>query len=192
MQAAIYAQRQSEFTYKIDNYTQKINGLVATIAKAKADETGYRDRLGVAEAHLSDMRRDLEGAEPGPHGAAQVVQRPLVRALIAEPSVELRTVGVPVLEARDQARPTSLANLGGLEHALTGRLGDRGLDDLDRGRDQRNDVLALLLGASGGDGPSARLEVQLAPAHAAYFTAASAGQDQQPHDPAIRLVIRAG
>jgi hemolysin D len=64
LQAAIYAQRQSEYQYKIENYTQKINGLVAAIAKAKADEAGYRDRVAVAQS-VEQMRRDLERMQVG-------------------------------------------------------------------------------------------------------------------------------
>lgn len=64
LQAAIFAQRQSEYTYKIENYSQKIHGLVAAIGKAKADETGYRDRLQVA-SQVETMRRDLERMQVG-------------------------------------------------------------------------------------------------------------------------------
>ena len=64
LQAAIFAQRQAEYNYKIENYNQKINGLVAAIAKAKADETGYRDRLQVA-TQVETMRRDLERMQVG-------------------------------------------------------------------------------------------------------------------------------
>jgi hemolysin D len=64
LQAAIFGQRQSEYQYKIENYTQKINGLVAAIAKAKADEVGYRDRLAVAQS-VEQMRRDLEHMQVG-------------------------------------------------------------------------------------------------------------------------------
>jgi HlyD family secretion protein len=64
LQSAIFAQRQSEYQYKIENYTQKINGMVAAIAKAKADEVGYRDRLAVAQ-NVEQMRRDLEHMQVG-------------------------------------------------------------------------------------------------------------------------------
>ena len=64
LQAAIFGQRQSEYNYKIENYTQKINGLVAAISKAKADEAGYRDRLAVA-TNVEKMRRDLERMQVG-------------------------------------------------------------------------------------------------------------------------------
>ena len=48
LQAAIFGQRQAEYNFKLENYTQKINGLVSAIAKAKADAAGYRNRLQVA------------------------------------------------------------------------------------------------------------------------------------------------
>ena len=58
LQAAIFGQRRSEYNYRLENYGQKINGLVSNIAKANADATGYRDRLEVA-ANVEKMRRDL-------------------------------------------------------------------------------------------------------------------------------------
>ena len=64
LQAAIYGQRQSEYNYKLENYTQKISGLVAAIAKVKTDEVGYRDRLQVA-TNVETMRRDLERLQVG-------------------------------------------------------------------------------------------------------------------------------
>ncbi|HEX4172422.1 MAG TPA: HlyD family type I secretion periplasmic adaptor subunit [Acetobacteraceae bacterium] len=64
LQAATYAQRQAEYNFKLENYTQKINGLVANIAKANADAAGYRDRLQVA-SEVEKMRRDLERLQVG-------------------------------------------------------------------------------------------------------------------------------
>ena len=64
LQAAIFGQRQSEYNFKLENYSQKIQGLVAAIGKAKADETGYRDRLQVA-TQVEAMRRDLERLQVG-------------------------------------------------------------------------------------------------------------------------------
>ena len=64
LQAAIFGQRQSEYNFKLENYSQKIQGLVAAIGKAKADETGYRDRLQVA-TQVETMRRDLERLQVG-------------------------------------------------------------------------------------------------------------------------------
>ena len=37
LQAAIYGQRKAEYNFKLENYTQKINGLVSAIAKANSD-----------------------------------------------------------------------------------------------------------------------------------------------------------
>ena len=45
LQAAIFAQRQSEYNYKLENYRQKINGLVVGIAQGQSDAAGYRSRL---------------------------------------------------------------------------------------------------------------------------------------------------
>jgi HlyD family secretion protein len=64
LQAAIFAQRQAEYDFKIENYAQKINSLVATIARANSDMAGYRSRLEVA-ANVEKMRRDLEHMQVG-------------------------------------------------------------------------------------------------------------------------------
>jgi HlyD family secretion protein len=64
LQAAIFGQRQAEYTFKLENYTQKINGLVSEIAKANSDAAGYRSRLVVA-ADVEKMRRDLERLKVG-------------------------------------------------------------------------------------------------------------------------------
>jgi HlyD family secretion protein len=64
LQAAIYAQRQAEYHYKLENYRQKADSLLATIARAKSDAQGYRDRLAVAES-VEKMRRELEKLQVG-------------------------------------------------------------------------------------------------------------------------------
>ena len=64
LQAAIFGQRKSEYDYKIENYAQKINSLVATISKAKGDVAGYRDRLALA-VNVESMRKDLERLQVG-------------------------------------------------------------------------------------------------------------------------------
>ena len=56
LQAAIFAQRQAEYNFKLENYAQKINGLVSAIAKANSDAAGYRNRLAVASS-VEQMRR---------------------------------------------------------------------------------------------------------------------------------------
>jgi HlyD family secretion protein len=58
-QAAIYAQRQSEYNYKLEGYRQKLDSLSATISRARSDEAGYADRLRYAKS-LETMRKDLE------------------------------------------------------------------------------------------------------------------------------------
>lgn len=63
-QAAVYAQRQSEFNFKMENYRQKAESLAATLQRAKADITNYGDRLQYAKT-LEEMRRDLERLSVG-------------------------------------------------------------------------------------------------------------------------------
>jgi HlyD family secretion protein len=63
-QATIYGQRQSEYNYKLENYRQKIDSLSATIARARSDEAGYRDRLAYAKS-LEQMRTELERMNVG-------------------------------------------------------------------------------------------------------------------------------
>ena len=64
LQAAIYAQRQSEYHYKLQNFKEKADSLVATIARARADATGYQDRLAVA-TDVENMRKQLEKMHVG-------------------------------------------------------------------------------------------------------------------------------
>jgi hemolysin D len=64
LQAATYAQRQAEYSFRIENYTQKINGLVSNIAKANGDAAGFRDRVDVA-TQVEKMRRELERLQVG-------------------------------------------------------------------------------------------------------------------------------
>ena len=63
-QAAIYAQRQSEFNFKLENYRQKIESLQATLLRARADITTYTDRLQYAKT-LEAMRMQLEHLNVG-------------------------------------------------------------------------------------------------------------------------------
>lgn len=64
LQAAIFAQRQSEFGYKIANYREKLDSLEATIRKAKSDVGFYRDRLAYAKT-VEQMRKELEHLNVG-------------------------------------------------------------------------------------------------------------------------------
>ncbi len=64
LQAAIYAQRKAEYDYKLENYKQKIDELVAQIKRANADAEGYRTRLAVA-TDVEQMRRQLEKLNVG-------------------------------------------------------------------------------------------------------------------------------
>ena len=45
LQAAIYAQRQAERSFKLENYRQKIDGLKSMVARAVGDQAAFRDRL---------------------------------------------------------------------------------------------------------------------------------------------------
>jgi hemolysin D len=64
LQAAIFAQRHSEYNYKIANYREKLNSLEATIRKAKSDFGFYRDRLAYAKT-VEQMRKELEHLNVG-------------------------------------------------------------------------------------------------------------------------------
>jgi hemolysin D len=59
LEAAIFAQRQSEYNFKLEGYRQKMDSLTAQISKAQSDVTGYRDRLKTAES-LEKMRNELD------------------------------------------------------------------------------------------------------------------------------------
>jgi HlyD family secretion protein len=59
LQSAIFAQRQSEYMFKLENYRQKGDSLTAQIAKARSDIVGYQDRLAVA-VNLEKMRNELD------------------------------------------------------------------------------------------------------------------------------------
>jgi len=63
-QAAVYAQRQAEFNFKLENYQQKANSLGATLARSRADQVSYADRLAYART-LEQMRRDLQHLNVG-------------------------------------------------------------------------------------------------------------------------------
>ena len=64
LQAAIYAQRQAEYRYKLENYKQKADSMSASIARAKSDIAAYRSRLTYART-LEDMRKELEHLNVG-------------------------------------------------------------------------------------------------------------------------------
>jgi HlyD family secretion protein len=64
LQAAIYAQRQSEFNFKLENYQQKADSLSAAIGRSRADISTYTDRLGYAKS-LEAMRIELEHMNVG-------------------------------------------------------------------------------------------------------------------------------
>ena len=64
LQAAIFGQRQAEYNYKIENYIQKVNGLISAIARANSDAAGYGNRLKVA-AKVEQMRLELERDQVG-------------------------------------------------------------------------------------------------------------------------------
>ena len=64
LQAAIFGQRQAEYNYKLENYAQKFDSLVAVIARANSDAAGYRSRLAVA-TNVEQMRRELERLQVG-------------------------------------------------------------------------------------------------------------------------------
>jgi hemolysin D len=59
LESAIYAQREAEYNFKLENYRQKSDSLSAQIAKTRSDITGYKDRLEYAQ-NLEQMRKDLD------------------------------------------------------------------------------------------------------------------------------------
>ena len=59
VQQAIFAQRKAERMFRLENYTQKIDGLKATLAKAIGDVQSYTDRLQVAST-VEGKRHELE------------------------------------------------------------------------------------------------------------------------------------
>ncbi len=63
-QAAVFALRQAEYSYKMENYQQKLNGLASTIAKSLADATSYQKRLEGAQ-QVEKMRTELERLQVG-------------------------------------------------------------------------------------------------------------------------------
>jgi hemolysin D len=64
LQAAIYAQRRSQFEYTMENYKQQIDGLVPLISRSESDAAGYQERLQVAQ-NLENMRKDLQKLKVG-------------------------------------------------------------------------------------------------------------------------------
>ena len=64
LQAAIYAQRELERSFRLENYQQKISGLMATVARNQADTNAYRQRLDVAR-NVEVMRKELERLQVG-------------------------------------------------------------------------------------------------------------------------------
>jgi hemolysin D len=64
LQAAIYAQRESERRSKLEYYRQKIDGLTSTVARSATDATAFRERLLVAQ-DLEAMRKKLEALQVG-------------------------------------------------------------------------------------------------------------------------------
>ncbi|MBS0560891.1 MAG: HlyD family type I secretion periplasmic adaptor subunit [Proteobacteria bacterium] len=64
LQAAIYAQRQAQYNFQLEEYQQKLNSLAQVIARALSDATGYRQRLVVAQ-NVEQMRKELEAKQVG-------------------------------------------------------------------------------------------------------------------------------
>jgi len=64
LQAAIFAQRTSEYNFRLENFQQKADSLSATLARAQSDMASYRDRLAYAK-QLEAMRRELERMSVG-------------------------------------------------------------------------------------------------------------------------------
>ena len=59
LESAIYAQRVSEYSFKMEGYRQKSDSLSAQVAKARSDIVGYKERLSFA-TDLESMRKELD------------------------------------------------------------------------------------------------------------------------------------
>ena len=59
LQGAIFAQRQAERGFKMENYAQKISSLQSQVQRAMSDKQSYTERLGVAK-DVERMRTELE------------------------------------------------------------------------------------------------------------------------------------
>jgi hemolysin D len=64
LQAEIFTQRHSEFTFKVENFNQQIDAAKAKVAKAASDITSYTQRLAVARA-VEQKRMELERLQVG-------------------------------------------------------------------------------------------------------------------------------
>jgi hemolysin D len=64
LQAAIYAQRESERRSKLESYRQKIDALASTAERSAVDATAFRERLAVAQT-VESMRKKLESLQVG-------------------------------------------------------------------------------------------------------------------------------
>jgi HlyD family secretion protein len=64
LQAAIYAQRESERRSKLEFYRRKIDALASTAARSTADASAFRERLAVAQT-VETMRKKLEALQVG-------------------------------------------------------------------------------------------------------------------------------
>ncbi len=64
LQAAIFAQRQSEYNFKLENYQQKADSLASSLTRAKGDVSNYKDRLNYAKT-VEQMRKELERLNVG-------------------------------------------------------------------------------------------------------------------------------
>jgi hemolysin D len=64
LQSAIYAHRQAEYRYTLENYREQADSLTSAMARAKSDAAGYRQRLAVAQ-DVEQMRRQLEKLQAG-------------------------------------------------------------------------------------------------------------------------------
>jgi len=64
VQAAIYGQRQAQYRYQIESYTQRINSLQAQLTRAQGDIKAFAERLQIA-AEIESRRRELERLQVG-------------------------------------------------------------------------------------------------------------------------------
>ena len=83
LQAALFASRAAERSFKLENYRQKIAGLQAQMQRAKSDVAGYAQRVQLAQQVVA-MREELERDKVGSKlntKAAQDALAEVMRAL---------------------------------------------------------------------------------------------------------------
>jgi HlyD family type I secretion membrane fusion protein len=64
VQVAIYGQRQAQYRYQIESYSQKLGAVQAQLTQAERDISAFKERLGILSG-LEAKRRELERMQLG-------------------------------------------------------------------------------------------------------------------------------